>query len=95
MCTLTFTTAISVHTEAHFVSLWVGVEWWRVPLIIAYLVLFNVCHGQLVFRLVRQEETHVHIAAVTLCLLLAVLVAQPPVASYLCSLCVSRLSSPV
>ena len=42
-----------------------------------------------------QLETHVHADAVIFCLLLAVFVAWPPVASYLRLLCVSRLLSPV
>ena len=34
--------AISIHFETHFVALWVGVEWWGVPVVTILFVYFKV-----------------------------------------------------
>ena len=51
MATLAIPSALSLHFETHLVPLWVGVEWWAMPLVTVNLVLLKVCSK---FAMVRS-----------------------------------------
>ena len=53
MATLAIASALSLHFETYLVPLWVGVEWWAMPLVTVNLVLFKVCHGSLNWKYPR------------------------------------------